>query len=156
MAFRQATPTPAGGVPVTITRALAAAQAFLEGTPMIVDVDGNYAEVAADPDRIDAISLAGCGADTSGFNITGEKSFPKGQMQGMTVKGTRWFAPYVGTLPVADGGQYGIVKDTDNEWKVDFAEITAVVVQLVGRRTDAPESTGLVEVVVLDAAAGNI
>jgi hypothetical protein len=96
---------------------------------MVRDVDDNYAECGADPDVIDAISLAPCGADTSGFNILAKKEFPPGRMQGTTLKDTYWRTTYIGTKPTATGGSYGIVKDTDNEWKVDFSDTTNVAVK---------------------------
>lgn len=116
-------------VPLTEERALADGEAFLTGSPLVRDVDDNYAECAADPDLIDAISLAPCGADTSGFNILAAKEFPPGRMQGTTVVGTYWRTTFIGAKPAATGGSYGIVKDTDDEWKVDFNDVTNVCVK---------------------------
>lgn len=156
MSFQLAYPD-GTAVPYIVEKTLAASQSFLVGTPLVVDTDGNFAEADADPDVIAAIAAAPCGSDTSGFNILGYKEFPSGKMQGIAVQGGVHFtAEYVGALPAADGGLYGIVKDTDNKWKVDFNEISATVVKLVGRRTTAPESILRVIVSVMPASVQTI
>jgi hypothetical protein len=128
MGFKLAQPVGVA-VPLTEERALAASQAFLEGSPIVRDVDDNYTECGADPDLIDAISLAPCGANTSGFSFLTGKEFPPGRMQGTTLRGTYWRTTFTGSKPAATGGSYGIVKDTDNEWKVDFSDTTNVCVK---------------------------
>jgi hypothetical protein len=50
-----------------------------------------------------------------------------------------------------DGGSYGVVKDSDGKWKVDFSDTTATRVKLVGRRTNSPENLPQVIVTVLAA-----
>jgi hypothetical protein len=60
-------------------------------------------------------------------------------------------AKYVGSLPAADGGSYGVVKDSDGFWKVDFTDTTATRVKLVGRLTNAPENVPEVLVTFLAA-----
>lgn len=138
------------GVPRVVQRPLAAAQAFLSGAVLLVDANGAYAECGADPAAVAAISLSGCGADASGFNILAKKEFPPGYMQAIPITtDIQWIVPYVGTLPAADGGSYGIVKDSDNFWKADFSDTTNLRIKLVGRRTTSPENLALVEVVFL-------
>ena len=130
---------------------IVASQAWLVGALLVRDSDNAFAECGADPVAVGAVALAPCGADTSGFNILGVKEFPPGKMQACPVQGKRAFtAEYVGTLPAADGGLYGVVRDTDSKWKVDFSEITATVVKLIGRRTTSPENIARVIVEFLD------
>lgn len=139
-------------VGMVVTRAIAATQAWEAGALLIQDTDGNFAECGADPAAVAAVALAPTGADvspsvTAGFNILGQRAFPPGFMQAKPVQGlVPFLARYVGTLPAADGGLYGVVRDTDGLWKVDFSEIVAQVVKLVDRRTNSPENMALVEV----------
>lgn len=150
MSFQMAHPD---GVAVgrVVERDLAAAQTFSVGALLLVDGNGAFAECGADPAAIAAVALAPAGADASGFNILGTKSFPPGKMQAETIKNRIFSAKYVGTLPAADGGLYGVVKDSDGDWKVDFTETTATRLKLVGRRTTSPENIARVLVQFLDA-----
>lgn len=150
MSFQMAHPNGVA-VPRVVTRPLAAGAAFLEGALLLVDANGAFAECGADPAAIAAVALAPCGADTSGFNILGKKEFPPGYMQGETIKDREFSAKYIGSLPAADGGAYGVVKDSDGYWKVDFTDTTATRVRLVDRRTTSPENIARVVVKFLDA-----
>jgi len=138
-------------VPRVVTKPLAASQVFLEGALLLEDSNAAYAECGADPAAIAAVAPNGAGPDTSGFNILGVKPFPPGFMDGISVRNQIFSARYVGTLPAADGGSYGVVKDTDGYWKVDFNETSATRVVLVGRRTTSPENIARVLVRFLDA-----
>lgn len=139
-------------VPRIVTRKLAASQTFAFGALLLVDGSGNFAECGADPASIAAVAMAPAGTDSSGFNILASFSFPVGYMQAVAIaNNVPFLAKYTGSLPANDGGQYGVVKDTDGFWKVDFGETTAKRLQLVDRRTAAPESLGYVEVLFLDA-----
>lgn len=145
--------TPKGvAVPRVVQRPLAAAQAFLSGALVLVDANGAVAECGADPTAIAGVALAGCGTDASGFNVLAKKEFPPGYMQfiPLTVD-VPFIASYVGTLPAADGALYGVVKDSDGFWKVDFTDTTATRVKLVGRRTTSPENLALVQVLFVAA-----
>jgi hypothetical protein len=102
-----------------------AGQAFELGALLVKTGAGAYSECGADPTSVAAIAESGFGDDAAGFGV--------------------------GTLPAADGASYGVVRDTDGRWKVDFADTTNLVVRLVGRRTDAPENVRKVEVVFLPA-----
>ena len=145
MSFQLAHPV---GVAVgrVVERDLAASQVFNVGALLLVDSNGAFAECGADPAAIAAVALAPAGPDTSGFNILGVKPFPPGKMQAETLAGKQFTAKYVGTLPAADGGVYGVVRDTDGSWKVDFSEVTATRVTLIGRRTTSPENIARVVV----------
>jgi len=151
MSFQLAHPV---GVAVgrVVERDLAASQTFTVGALLLVDSNGAFAECGADPAAIAAVALAPAGSDTSGFNILGVKPFPPGKMQGKTIGDNCQFtAKYVGTLPAADGGAYGVVKDSDGDWKVDFNETSATRLRLIGRRTTSPENIARVVVQFLDA-----
>lgn len=152
MSFQPAFPEGGpGGVGRVVERDIAASQAWNVGALLLVDSNGAFAECGADPAAIAAVALAPTGADTSGFNILGQKAFPPGKMQAATIKGRHFTAKYVGSLPAADGGLYGVVRDTDGLWKVDFSETTATRLKLVGRRTTSPENIARVIVEFLDA-----
>lgn len=141
-------------VPRVIEKPLAAAQTFNAGALLLADASDNFAECGADPASIGAVALSGAGSDTSGFNIFGKKEFPPGKMQAVPLKTDLPFtAKYVGTLPAANGGSYGVVRDTDSDWKVDFAETVATRVKLVDRRTTSPENIARV---VVEFLAANI
>ena len=144
------------GVGRTIERPQAAGSSYLQGALLLVDANGAYAECGADPVAIAAVSASDAGTDTSGFNTFGVKGFPPGKMQGYTIKNKTFSALYVGTLPAADGGVYGVVRDTDSKWKVDFTDTTATRVKLVNRRTNSPENLPRVLVRFIDANVQDI
>lgn len=140
-------------VPEIDERDYAAGSTFNQGALLLVDANGLYAECGADPAAIAAVADCGVGTDTSGFIRTGKKEFPPGRVRGTMVKnGQKFKAKYVGALPAADGGSYGVIKDADGFWKVDFNEVAATRVRLVGRLTDAPMNQPFVEVVFLPSA----
>lgn len=131
---------------------VASGAAFEAGALLLVDANGAYAECGADPAVIAAVAESGFGVDASGFNRLGRKEFPPGMMQATKVQGEQPFiAEYVGTLPAANGGAYGVIRDTDSRWKVDFAETVNTRVRLLGRRTDSPINVAKVEVCFLPA-----
>lgn len=150
MSFQLAEPYE-DGVGRTVERSLASGAAFEDGALLLVDANGAYAECAADPAAIAAVAASGAGASTAIGNIFGKREFPPGKMQGYTIKDKTFSARYVGTLPAADGGSYGVVRDTDGFWKVDFAETVNTRLKLVGRRTTSPENLNRVLVRFLDA-----
>jgi hypothetical protein len=135
-----------------VERDIVPGAAYLQGALLLVNGSNQLAECGADPASIAAVSCTDVGADTSGFNILGQKNFPPGKVQAIRVTRERRFrALYVGTLPAVDGGSYGVVKDSDGKWKVDFSDTTATRVKLVGRRTNSPENLPQVIVTVLAA-----
>lgn len=139
-------------VPEVRELAVASGAAFEKGALLVQDANGDWAECGADPAAIAAVAESAYGTDSDGYGGHGKKEFPPGKMQGTLVQGeVRFKAAYVGTLPAANGGSYGVVRDTDNKWKVDFAETVATRVKLVNRFTNAPENQALVEVVFLAA-----
>lgn len=129
-------------VPLILERALAAGYASGQGALLLVNGSGQFAECGADPALIAAVANTPGGADTSGFNILGRREFPPNMMQGIYVgNNTRFMFPYMGTLPGADGATYGVTKDADGFWKMDFSKTGAAArVTLVGRETNAPEN----------------
>lgn len=142
----------AGMVPRHRELPLAAGQAFLAGALLLRDANGAFAECGADPAVIAAVAESGAGPDTSGFNPLAVKGFPPGYMQGIAVQDEVIFrARYVGALPAADGGSYGVVKDADGLWKVDFNEVVNTRLKLLGRLTNSPENVAEVLVAFLAA-----
>lgn len=110
-------------VPRTVQKPVATGSAFEKGALLVVDANGKYAECAADPTAIAAVAESAYGVDDSGFNPLGRHEFPTGEMQGTSVQDERVFhADYLGALPAAAGGNYGVTRDTDGRWKVDFAK----------------------------------
>jgi hypothetical protein len=141
-----------GSIPRVVERSNAAGQAYNKGALLLVDGSNNFAECGADPAAIACVAEAGAGADTANFvNVLGVKGFPPGKNQGTYIKDQVFSARYVGTLPAADGGSYGVVRDTDGLWKVDFAETVNTRLKLVGRMTGSPENQPRVKVKFLDA-----
>lgn len=139
-------------VPRIIEKSLAAAQAFEVGALLVADASDNWAECGADPASIAAVACSPAGADSTGFNILGRREFPSGKVQAIALSAeVPLSCKYVGTLPAANGGSYGVVKDTDGFWKLDFAETTAAQFKLVDRRTNSPENIGRVIVIPLVA-----
>jgi hypothetical protein len=133
-----------------IERPGAAGLSVKQGALLVVDANGAYAEAGADPVSIAAVAAHDYG--TAGFgNPFGKAEFPPGKMSGVTIKDRTFHARYVGTLPAADGGAYGVVKDADGLWKVDFAETVATRLRLVNRLTTSPENRNRVVVKFLDA-----
>lgn len=129
-----------------------AGSAYPQGSLLLVNGSNEFAECGADPAAIAAVSCSATGTDTTGFNRLGVKGFPPGRVQGIQVTRERLFrAKYVGVLPAVDGGLYGVVKDVDGLWKVDFTEVVNTRLKLVGRRTNSPEN--IPEVIVKFLAA---
>lgn len=152
MSFRAAR-LKSGMTPVHREKPVASGQAWEEGALLVMDANGAWTECGADPASIGAVAESAYGSDTTGFNHFGSKEFPPGYMQGILVNHNQPFhAEYVGTLPAADGGSYGVVRDSDGKWKVDFSDTTATRVKLVSRAwTVAPLNRNRVEVVFLAA-----
>lgn len=138
-------------VPRIVEKTLAAGYAALEGALLLANASDEFAETGADPASIAAVAVAPGGTDTSGFNRFGKKEFPPGKMQGIALSGIVFSARYVGTLPGANGANYGVVRDTDTYWKVDFAETVNTRLKLVDRRTASPENIARVLVIFLTA-----
>lgn len=132
--------------------ALAAGASFPSGSLMLVNGSGEFAECGADPAAIAAVSESGAGADTSIGSHFSIANFPPGKMQGTAVQDEVVFrATYVGSLPAANGGSYGVIKDSALGWSVDFAETVNTRLKLVGRLTDSPENVAEVLVSFLAA-----
>lgn len=131
---------------------LASGASFPLGSLMLVNASGEFAECGADPAAIAAVSESAAGTSTDIGNHLGKHEFPPGRIQGTAVQDEVVFrAKYVGALPAANGGLYGVVKDSDGQWKVDFGETVATRVKLVGRLTDSPENQAEVLVTFLAA-----
>lgn len=121
-----------GKIPQTVEKALVGGYAEAGGALLVVNGSDQYAACGADPAQIAAVALTPGGTDSTGFNILGKKEFPPGYMQGILIQGQKFNAPYIGALPAAPGGQYGVIRDSDGVWKVDFNEIVNAVLQYLG------------------------
>lgn len=141
-------------VPRTIEKQLATAT-LTKGAALFVNADGKYEECGADPAVIAAIGATPAGT-SSDYSYLRKDEFPAGYMQGITTQGTVFSCEYVGTLPAADGGEYGIIKDSDNDWKIDFSDVANPRVKLVGRMTATPESQNRVLVSFLPGVTTSI
>jgi hypothetical protein len=155
MSFQLAHPGPSGqAVPRIVQKPLAGGYAALEGALILADASDNFAECGADPTSIGAVAVSPGGTDASGFVRFGKKEFPPGFMQGIVWDPNYIFsARYIGGLPAANGANYGVVRDTDLYWKVDFTDTTATRCKLVDRRTTSPENIARVLVRPLVANA---
>lgn len=138
-------------VPRTVEKNLAGGYAELEGALVLADASDNFAACGADPASIAGVTVAPGGADTSGFNRFAKKEFPPGKMQAIALTGIVFSARYIGGLPAANGASYGVVRDTDTYWKVDFTETVNTRLKLVDRRTNSPENIARVLVIFLAA-----
>lgn len=137
----------------TIERPVAAGSDFQDGALLLANASNEFAECAADPAVIGAVAASGAGPDTDGFNRLGTRGFPPGYVQAHWVGDEQVFsAEYVGALPAAAGGSYGVVKDTDGRWKVDFAETVNTRVKLQSiKPTESPINRPRVLVTFLPA-----
>lgn len=115
----------------TVERPVATGSDFNDGALLLVNASDEFAECGADPAVIGAVAASGAGPDTDGFNRLGTRGFPPGYAQAHWIGDEQPFsAEYVGTLPAAAGGSYGVIRDSDGRWKVDFAETVATRVKL--------------------------
>lgn len=129
------------GVGRVIEKPLAGGASFSQGALCLIDGSGNWAECGADPALVGGVSVGAAGADTSGFNILARKEFPPNFMQCYwTGNERRFLAKFVGSPPASDGGSFGVVRDADTFWKIDFTEAVNTRLKIVGRRTTAPEN----------------
>jgi|SRR3982751_2449359 len=139
-------------IPRTKEKALAAGAAFKLGALLLVNANDEYAECGADPALIAAVSESAAGASTEIGNRLGKEEFPPGRMQGTAVQDEVEFrARYVGALPGAVGGSYGVVKDADGFWKVDFTDAVNTRVKYVRNYGLSPENLPEVGCIVLAA-----
>ena len=130
-----------------------------QGALLVDDGNGNWAVCGANPALIGAVALTNGGADTTslagvgGFNIRGRKEFPNNTMQGILVQNSiRFRAKFIGTIPATAGGSYGVIRDTDGIWKVDFTNTATPRVKLVNiDNTTTPEKQTYVAVTFLAA-----
>ncbi len=122
--FQLATPAQGSGgkLPLSIEKALASGYAEAQGALIIADNTNKWAACGADPTSIAAVAVTPGGTDTSGFNILGHKEYPPGYLQAWPIRGVQFLAPYIGTLPTTPGGTYGVTRDSDGVWKVDFSK----------------------------------
>lgn len=121
---------------------------------LVILTSGAAVACGADPAAVYGVAVGAGGADSGGFNITARKEFPRGFLGVYPVYGGVPFrARYIGTLPANVGASYGVVRDSDGYWKVDFGETTNLVVRLERILNVAPESIPEVVVTFLPTVA---
>jgi hypothetical protein len=164
---------PAGGsggkLPTILEFALASGYAEAQGALLIVDGTGKWAACGTDPAQIGGIALTPGGTDTSGFNILGKKEFPVASsantvdsIQGILPENVRFTAPALGTIPSNPGDAFGVTRDSDGVWKLDFNKPDKPLFTFVGVPNRSPaDASGvgqnlLVECVILDGAVQNL
>lgn len=130
--------------PRTLTKTVdSGTTAFNKGALLIVDAQDEYAEAGADPATITAVALHDYGTDSDGYGGHGKKEFPAGKAVAVAVEGQRFRAKFVGTAAL---GAFGVVRDTDSDWKVDFNETVATRFQVTrlldNELGDIPEVEG--------------
>lgn len=144
--FQLASPSKGSGgkMPRTFERTIATGYAEAQGALVYIDASNTIVACGADPTLIAGVAVTPGGTDTpsvvaeGGFNILGRKEFPPLSMQAFSIgEEERFIAPYVGTLPTNPGGQYGVIRDTDGVWKVDFNDDVNVVLTYTGNRNTA-------------------
>jgi len=141
--FTLAAPSPGSGgkFPHTVEKTIASGYAEFEGAPLIVDGNNNWVATGADPATIAAISLTRGGAytDSPGFNILGRYEFPPLSMQAILLTPyLRFNVPFLGTYVATPGLTYGITRDSDGIWKLDFNKPDKPTVVLLGNATRSP------------------
>jgi hypothetical protein len=145
--------SPHGQVPRILEKPLASGASFPQGSLVLLNGSGQWAECGADPVSIGGVAATPAGNNSTGFGWNAKQEFPPGYLQVITLnQDVRFRAKYTGTLPAADGGSYGVVKDgTTGLWLVDFSDTVATRVKLVGRLTNSPEN--IAQVIVMFLAA---
>jgi hypothetical protein len=119
-----------------------------QGALLIDDGSGNWAVCGANPALIGAVALTPGGPDTTSlagvgsFNIRGRKEFPNNTMQATPVEDYTLFrAKTVGAAPANPvGSSYGVVRDTDGFWKVNFADVVNTRFKVTGYQNVSPEN----------------
>ncbi len=149
MSFILATPGQGSQISPAAEKPMSAPSTYAEqqGALLVDDGSGNWAVCGANPALIGGVAATPGGADTTslagvgGFNIRGRKEFPNNTMQAyLTQSFERFRAKYVGAAPANTGGTYGVVRDTDGFWKVNFADTVNARVKLIGLQNASPEN----------------
>lgn len=149
MSFRLAVPgqgammTPAIEKPMSVP----ATYAENEGALLIDDGNGNWAVCGPNPPLIGAVAVTPGGNDTTSlagvgaFNIRGRKEFPTGVMQAIFAGDSQTFlAKFVGTPPTSGRGMFGVIRDTDGFWKINFNDTVNQRVLVTSLQTPTPEA----------------
>lgn len=134
----------AQSVPMIRTLRVAEDESFFKGALGVANEYGEFEELdeyGLSAGDVEYIALSRFGKDgtvqyegTPSFDILGGFGFPPGEIPCLVVSpGNRkdfYDAFYVGTLPEVIGGVYGVVLDTDGQWKVNFADTNGGIVRL--------------------------
>jgi hypothetical protein len=118
---------------------VAAAQTFVEGALVLLNASGAIAECGADP-----VAVLGVAAHDAGVNPD-----PTLQLVSVADGDSTFFMSGSRAMTQADvGDSYGVAKDADGIWHIDFTEVT--VKQIVIEKVDITRA--LAEVRFLAAA----
>lgn len=119
---------------------LAAVQTFKTGALVLRDGSGNIAECGADPAAIYGVAEEPAGKEPTDANKV---------IVTRATESTRWWFPCSAAPTSANSGiNYGVTKDADGIWYVDFTK-TAASARVYVHQVDT--DTGRVEVSVLAA-----
>lgn len=153
MSFILARGAPGGHIPRIFERPAAAGSNWYRGAALLVDGSGNLAECGADPAAIAGFAENDFGTTSaSTFNPFGKDGFPPGYAQCCGAFHQYFRCRYMGALPGVMGGTFGITRDADGLWKVDFSKSAANQrVKLIRSLATSPENLPEVLVQVLDA-----
>lgn len=139
MSFRLEQNKPGGGIPTVRQRAIVPGSTGRKGALLTQTNVGQYAEVTSPNPALNTIcsvALSDWGPATGSLFPLGTKEFPPGFLEAWVLDGsTPYLCQYNGALPAAEGGTYGVVKDTNGLWRVDFTNTTSPVVRLADLRT---------------------
>lgn len=124
---------------------VAAGEAFEKGALGAL-VAGEFTEAAADPavGAVTYVSQSPFGASTGAYGATAGNrlEFPPGRTVVTDAFATTFRAEFEGSLPAAPGGSYGVIRSTDGQWRVNFADTVAPLqVRYIGPVSDLPSST---------------
>lgn len=144
-----------GGV-TPLVREKAITGTWEAGSLLTVNGSDQFAEAGADPATVNAVALHAVGSGSGAQYPVGRKEFPPNRAQACWSGHEFGFtADYTGTLPANAGANYGVVKDSDSKWKVDFSETVNTRLTLTDISfTVAPLSQRRVRIKFLTANVG--
>lgn len=146
-----------GKFPKTIEKPILVGYAEAEGALLAYD-GTNFVACGADPAQIAGVALTPGGADTSGFIILGRKEYPPNTMQAILPKDQEFKVPFLGVLPATSGDNFGVTRDADGVWKIDFNKPDKPTFTYLGNPSLSPSDAAgagqnvLVRVQILDGS----
>lgn len=141
-------------VPVAVTDPVQSFEIGALGTL----VDEEFVEATSpDPDTVTHVAQAPYGVPTvaptfDGFGLIGnQRGFPPGRVVVSEAAEVKYYrAQFLGDLPADRGGLYGVEKDVDGLWKVNFATVVGDLVVKYIRPIDPGTSEFTVREVIVE------